>query len=201
MAQELYCTQGGSPVVMQPAVSGSPTQSSVQAPVAMSNSHMSRVSSSSPSRHPANMTNLLPGTSVMLCPYRPAREITERPVGSQHSCRPTVKFHMLPLVWSFTLGKGWYGGAGGSSWNLRWPVPGVPGNREARPGNREARPGNRGSPVIQNDRSAPLLCVRFCFLKHRMQRTQTRDDLVFRCADPSLAPSRCRTWPASALLG
>ena len=35
------------------------------------------------------------------------------PVGSQHSCQPTVKLHILPLVWIFTLGKGWYGGTGG----------------------------------------------------------------------------------------
>ena len=40
------------------------------------------------------------------------------PVGSQHSCQPTVKLHVLPLVWIFTLGKGQCGGAGGSSWDL-----------------------------------------------------------------------------------
>ena len=28
------------------------------------------------------------------------------PVGSQHSCHPTVKLHILPLVWIFTLGTG-----------------------------------------------------------------------------------------------
>ena len=28
------------------------------------------------------------------------------PVGSQHSCQPTVKLHMLPLVWIFSSGKG-----------------------------------------------------------------------------------------------
>ena len=28
------------------------------------------------------------------------------PVGSQHSCQPTVKLHILPLVWNFPLGKG-----------------------------------------------------------------------------------------------
>ena len=28
------------------------------------------------------------------------------PVGSQHSCQPTVKLHILPLVWVFPLGKG-----------------------------------------------------------------------------------------------
>ena len=28
------------------------------------------------------------------------------PVGSQHSCQPTVKLHKLPLVWLFPLGKG-----------------------------------------------------------------------------------------------
>ena len=40
------------------------------------------------------------------------------PVGLQHSCRPTVKLHILPLVWIFTLEMGYYGGAGGSSWDL-----------------------------------------------------------------------------------
>ena len=44
------------------------------------------------------------------------------PVESQHSCQPTVKLHILPLlvVWNFPPGKGWYGGAGGSSWRLPW---------------------------------------------------------------------------------
>ena len=28
------------------------------------------------------------------------------PVGSQHSCQPAVKLHILPLVWIFPLGKG-----------------------------------------------------------------------------------------------
>ena len=28
------------------------------------------------------------------------------PAGSQHSCRPTEKLHVLPLVWNFPLGKG-----------------------------------------------------------------------------------------------
>ena len=28
------------------------------------------------------------------------------PLGSQHSCQPTVQLHMLPLVWTFPLVKG-----------------------------------------------------------------------------------------------
>ena len=59
-----------------------------------------------------------------------AREITERPhaplVGSQHSFQSTVKPHGLPLVWIFPLGKGEYGGAGGSSWNVRWVATVLP---------------------------------------------------------------------------
>ena len=38
---------------------------------------------------------------------------------------PTVKLHILPLVWIFTLGKGEYGGAGGSSWDLPCLLSGV----------------------------------------------------------------------------
>ena len=34
------------------------------------------------------------------------------PVGSQHSCQPTVKLHILPLVWIFPLGKGSIGRRG-----------------------------------------------------------------------------------------
>ena len=40
------------------------------------------------------------------------------PARSQHSCQLTAKPHLLPLVWIFPLGKGYYGGAGGSSWDL-----------------------------------------------------------------------------------
>ena len=41
-----------------------------------------------------------------------AREITERPraptppVRSRHSCQPTVKLYIVPLVWIFPLGMG-----------------------------------------------------------------------------------------------
>ena len=48
------------------------------------------------------------------------------PVGSQHSCQPTVHLHILPLVWMCPLVKGQHGGAGGSSWNLPWYARGTP---------------------------------------------------------------------------
>ena len=46
------------------------------------------------------------------------------PVGLQHLCQPTVKLHILPLVWIFLGGGGVVWGAGSSSWDLpcaeRW---------------------------------------------------------------------------------
>ena len=55
--------------------------------------------------------------SVTCLRYAESREITERPhaptppVGSRRSCQPTVKLHVLPLVWILPQsGKGvWYG--------------------------------------------------------------------------------------------
>ena len=40
------------------------------------------------------------------------------PVGSQQSCQPTVKLHVLPLVWFFSSEEGVVWGAGGRSLNL-----------------------------------------------------------------------------------
>ena len=36
-------------------------------------------------------------------------KLTTKYVGSRHSCQPTVKLLIVPLVWRFPLGKGYYG--------------------------------------------------------------------------------------------
>ena len=50
--------------------------------------------------------------------------------GSQYSCQPTVKLHILPAVWIFLLGKGWYGGAegAGAAAGIYLPAPSRAGN-------------------------------------------------------------------------
>ena len=44
-----------------------------------------------------------PGTRA---PLRKGQSDPATEAGSRHSCQPTVKLHILPLVWSFPLGEG-----------------------------------------------------------------------------------------------
>ena len=53
----------------------------------------------------------LANSSLLICCIEPQAQGTLQsaptpPVGSQYSCQPTVKLHILPLVWIFPLGKG-----------------------------------------------------------------------------------------------
>ena len=45
-------------------------------------------------------------TVVFPCTAHEAERAPTPPVESQHSCQPTVKLYILPLVWIFPLGKG-----------------------------------------------------------------------------------------------
>ena len=53
------------------------------------------------------------------------------PVGSRHSCQPTVKRHILPLVWIFFSGKGVVRGRSGPAAGMYLPVALVATRREA----------------------------------------------------------------------
>ena len=47
-----------------------------------------------------------PVESSLVWPLRKEQSDPATPAASQHSCQPTVKLHILPLVWNFPLGKG-----------------------------------------------------------------------------------------------
>ena len=59
-------------------------------------------------------TAVLTGSSAASA-LRKGQSYPATPAGSQHSCQPTVKLHILPLVWNFPLRAGWCGVAGCSS--------------------------------------------------------------------------------------
>ena len=63
------------------------------------------------------MVRFNPCFSVCVCVQRELQSAPTPPVGSRHSCQPTVKLHILPLVWDFLWERG---STGSSSWNLPW---------------------------------------------------------------------------------
>ena len=55
---------------------------------------------------PYNNSNVVEVCELDLVHHRQLQSDPAPPVESQYSCQPTVKLHILPLVWIFTLGKG-----------------------------------------------------------------------------------------------
>ena len=120
------------------------------------------------------------------------------PAGSRHSCQPTVKLHILSLVWMLPLGKGWYGGAEGSSLNFPCSQPeeiGSKANSSCCPPRPRTTPRNWHC-TRRGQRHAGLLDWKGACEDH--VRSELWYDMVGACEHERCCPLQCsgraRSW-------